>query len=546
MEVQVIERNVSFIKLTKSLVKPHLIIFYALTFSFYMGLANRWQSQQGDAAGYVDALSASEDYKLNFAYGLSPIRAIELFQSQPIPGCLEGFSNPYDEISFLHIHPYLFSFLSKFFDPRFLPIGSWPLLLLSLSYALGVVTLFLFMKKKTNFHISLGYSSIILFASPLFFESLRGQPYLDRLAFGPIILILLWIYESRYLKKKDLRVLLLLCFLTGTLSERAALILAVLLLCAPILFNGFGILKERKVWPLFSVSLILLIYYYLWTQFFSSSAYGDNTAFQNFLPNLSRLFVGDRNFNFQILLTILVPFLLLSLIRFKYFVLLILIVLPNLLADVGGAELSGFSTHYLAFILPVAAVTSSLGCIELYQRLHIKNKRFASSITLVMLLLISSSSLNLYLSKTDSGMSHLAKIQVMGGKQLDAFGVINKNIRQSREFRYELALSFTEGIKREFSSAITTPEPFMPTLLLHSHRKLEMFPVGIGINDYLIVPYSTEEFLEVEYTFNGAISLKNQKLWSNCIKNILNDSYVEQKKAPTVVGNYILYKKRIN
>ncbi len=541
-----IERNIDLLRIIKSLIKPHVIGFYLLTFGFYNGLANRWQSHQGDAAGYVDSLAASGDYKLNFAYGLSPKRAIELFQMQPTQGCIDGFSNPYSEISFLQIHPYLFSFLSKFFDPRFLSIETWPLLLLSLSYALGVVTLFLLVKKSTNIQVALGYVTLILFASPLFFESLRGQPYLDRLAFGPIILILWRIYEGKYFSKKDLGIFILLCLLTGTFSERAALILAMLLLFAPIMFKGLGALNDRKTWPIFSLSLFLFTYYYLWTRFFSSGEYSGNTAFQNFLPNLSRLISGDRNLNFQILLMILIPFFLLSLIRLRHISLVILVVLPNLLADVGGAELSGFSTHYLAFILPVVAVTSGLGSVELYQRLNLKNKRFAQSFTLVVLLLINSISLNLYLNKIDSGTPHFTKIQVTGGKQLDAFGIIDKNIRQNREFRGELAFNFTKGIDRELSGAITTPESFMPTLLLHSHRKLEMFPVGIGINDYLIVPYSTEEFLDVEYTFNGAISLKNQKLWSNCIKNILNDSYVEQKKAPTVLGNYILYKKRIN
>ncbi len=540
-----IERNVSLLRVAKSLIKPHVIGFYLLTFGFYTGQANRWQSHQGDAAGYVDSLAASGGYQLNFAYGLSTKRAVELFQMQPIQGCIEGFSNPYSEISFLQIHPYLFSFLSRFFDPRFLSIETWPLLLLSLSYALGVVTLFLLVKKNTNVQVAFGYLALILFASPLFFESLRGQPYLDRLAFGPIILILWRIYEGRYLGKKDLGIFILLCLLTGTFSERAALVLAMLLLCAPIMFKGLGTLKERKTWPIFSLSLFLFTYYYLWTRFFSSGEYSGNTAFQNFLPNLSRLFSGDRNLNFQLLLTILIPFLLLSSIRLRHIGLVILVVLPNLLADVGGAELSGFSTHYLAFILPVVAVTSGLGSVALYQRLNLKNKKFAQSISIVVLLLISGISLNLYLSKIDSSTPHLTKIQVTGGKQLEAFGIINKNIRQNREFREELATNFTKSIEGELSGAITTPEPFMPTLLLHGHRKLEVFPVGIGINDYLIIPYNTEEFLEVEYTFNGAISLENQKLWSNCIKNIVNEAYVEQKKAPVEIGNFILYKKKM-
>ena len=66
------------------LLKPSLIGTYLLTFCFYTGLSSRWLTQQGDAAGYVDALSASGNYKVNFSYGLSFNRGMELFQKNPV------------------------------------------------------------------------------------------------------------------------------------------------------------------------------------------------------------------------------------------------------------------------------------------------------------------------------------------------------------------------------------------------------------------------------------------------------------------------------
>ena len=525
------------------LIKPNLISFYVLTFCFYAGQANRFQSHQADAAGYVDTLAASNDYKLNFAYGFSGKRAIELFQMAPLQGCSEGFSNPYADISFFRVHPYLISFFSRFLDPNFQSIATWPLLLLSLSYAAGMVSLFSLVKRETNLKIAISFFLFILCSSPLFFESLRGQPYIDRLAFGPIIMILVRIYEKRYLRKSDLVITLFLCLLTGTFSERAALILGALLLFAPIIFNGLETIRESKTWALFAAGLALFTYYWVWNQIYSSGEYTGNTAIQNFLPNLSRLLSGDRNLNFQIFLSVIASFILISLFRIRFFVLVLLVVLPNLLADVGGAELSGFSTHYLGFILPVVAVTSGLGLIELYRYLNLKNSKRALSKTLLVSLVLGMLSSNLYLSHIDAGAPYFSKVELMIGKQLDAFGLSDKRIQKGREYRHEMALEFTKGIASDSVNTITSPEPFLPTLMIQGHRTLEIFPVGIGLNKYLIVPFLTEDFLEVEYTFNGTISLENQKIWSSCIKKILENNYIELKKSPTQIGNYVLYKK---
>jgi hypothetical protein len=274
------------------------------------------------------------------------------------------------------------------------------------------------------------------------------------------------------------------------------------------------------------------------------SAYKGATDFQNFIPNLLRLINGDRNLNFQIFLFVVAPFILLSLVKLRNSGLVLLAVLPNLLVDVGGAELSGFSTHYLAFVLPILSITSSLGCIALFRYFTLKRRKNGSAKTILVIILLSLFGMNSYASKMDSGTPHLLKIQTMTGRAFDTLGFTQKDIQLSRDFNEKLNSDFIKTIEKRFDKVVTTPEQFMPTLFIHGDRHVELFPVGIGVNDYLIIPFKTRDFLEVDYNYNGLIPIDNQKIWSSCIKDILEKEYIEKAKSSEMIGNYILYKKK--
>lgn len=544
--VDVFVRKISELraKLWNLLTESNLMMTFLLAFCIYTGLSSRWMSQQGDAAGYVDALSASGNYNINFSYGLSFNRGVELFQMNPNQGCIDGFSNTYKDVSFLRVHLYLFAIFSKLFDPRILPIPSWPLLLLSISYAIGITTIFQLIKRHTNFKVAFSYIGLVLIASPLFYESLRGQPYLDRLAFGPIVILLSRLYQKKFQKKRDLAIIIFISLITASISERAALIAGLILIISPIIFVGIKAPREANSKALLVLGVFFILCYFLWSNFYSISAYEGNTDPRNFYPNFLRLIDGDRNFNFQIYLSVIAPFILLSLAKLRYLGLVFLAVFPNLLVDVGGAELSGFSTHYLAFVLPILSITSSIGCVELFRHFGLRGSKNVSAKIILVIALLSLLGLNVYAIKVEPEISHIMKIQTFTGRAFDALGFTNKEVRLSRKFSEGLNSDFIENIEIRFDKVVTTPERFMPTLLVHGHRRVEMFPVGIGVNEYLIIPFLNHDYLEVDYNFNGLIPLEHRKIWSSCIRDILERDYVEKARTSEVIGNYILYKKK--
>ena len=93
------------------------VLFLTLTTLIYLGLKSRWITQQGDAAGFVDAMTdQSKTGDINFTYGLSTKALSRLFADAPSQIDASQFFDPDSSTSFIHWHPYLFSYI-----PRIIP-----------------------------------------------------------------------------------------------------------------------------------------------------------------------------------------------------------------------------------------------------------------------------------------------------------------------------------------------------------------------------------------------------------------------------------------
>ena len=85
----------------------------------------------------------------------------------------------------------------------------------------------------------------------------------------------------------------------------------------------------------------------------------------------------------------------------------------------------------------------------------------------------------------------------------------------------------------------------MPALTRVGFGSIDYFPIGLGNNDVVIVPFTTDEFNVVEISIYGLVPVETRELWSRIILDLVGKSYVEISRGSGYYGNVIAYKKRI-
>ncbi|MGC4062894.1 MAG: DUF2079 domain-containing protein [Aquabacterium sp.] len=199
---------------------------------------------------------------------------------------------------------------------------------------------------------------------PLFGGGLVGQFYPDRL-FVPLALILC---HQAY-RHVGIGYLLITALLTSLVNERAALIGGLLLLLVPFCSPQFGANRKRVVQTL-AVGLAMLAYAYAQKRFVLENAYYDT-----YLPHG----IGDLILRFQHrrlfaeraveLLLVSTPLLLLSLGHVRLGAVAVFVMVPNVIGDVGGAEKTGWVTHYHSYYFPVLVFAATMGFVQLLERI---------------------------------------------------------------------------------------------------------------------------------------------------------------------------------
>lgn len=507
-----------------------------ITFQIFKGLNSRWLLQNGDAAGYVDILSPNSGMNtFRFAYGFSTLRLQELLALGPDEITEVGFNNPYSTKPFYQAHPYLIGYVIRLIKIPLFQIETVPLILLAISYSMGVMTLTMFGVKKNIQPIKIFLLLSVIVTSVIFIGSLRGQPYIDRLTFGPFIVIFLRLTESQSLTKRkwiELYGLAVFCIL---LSERAALMVGVLIIMVTLLTIKYKqtIDLHHKVVILFGI--LGIGWYQFWASKISANRdVANNTSLKLLWSNLKTFLIGDRQQQAIIFLLALVPFFLFVVFLNRYFLVFLLFILPNVLVSIGGAELSGFSTHYHAMYLPIAAAVILLAVVSLKE---LPRKSWRNQLVLPVIVLALSSNLTM----NSVNKYSLSNITDNLGQLADSFGFIRPDMQVIRAATKIEYLAIFELIEPK-SSVLSMPEGFMPAGVHSGFTRIDYFPVGIGQSEYLLVPFIDSEYSQVEFSLFGLVPEKNRAKWSSAILNEINKSYVEFAKYNGTYGFISVYK----
>lgn len=531
-------------KFTKIQVKialySSLVLF--LSISIFQGLNSRWLTQQGDAAGFVDSLAGDQPaLKLNFTYGLSFTRLRELWSNPSNLPPLSPFSNNYEEVSFFEIHPYIFSYFFRWIPQPFPEIQWAPLFILATSYAIGITLLLKYLKARPISSFNIALVLITMGTSPILVESMRGQPYFDKLFFGPCIALILTLYFKDVTKTSPRILVLFMLIMLQSLSERASLMSSTVALLILTIKYKSNVVLNRQILQITVLSLIGICWYFVWIRNFSANTDLNNLALSYYYHNLKETFFGDRRNSLIVLLVSLIPIILLTFGKLRFLFFGFAFILPNLLVTVGGAELTGFQTHYHSLYLPIILSFAVIAVSHSYSSGKVgRTSKFLIPVSLCLSLVANGTYGHYVLGLED----HKMNMVNTGARILDAYGLTPRSIEKSRRSKEQAMLKSIKELEVKENARISAPEIYMPTLTNLGFRTLDYFPIGIGDNDIIIVPFLDDMGQELDILFYGQLPQENVNTWSERIFSELDKDYVRLNFFREPFGNFAIYSKR--
>lgn len=384
---------------------------------------------------------------------------------------------------------------------------------------------------------------LLVIAYPNWSQALDGQYYFDRLfLFAGLLLCAL---SYHLLRQPDSRRLLAaviaVAIVTASIHERSAIFTGGFLIAFAVLFRTQGLTRKTFLTLIFLG--VCLAIYAVGITFTFQSAVSSGRSNQEFYLSQFNLENIINRLSQPTMRASLIKFLFVNLC-FAFLFLrsaprLMIIALgamvPNIIFTAGGAELSGWSTHYHTTYVPFIIFAAAVGYARvLSPGLPQKNLRFFfAGMVAVMVLLLS---YNLY--GQPGKLFSLSRVQnhIFVKATEFAFG------EQTNSYRYviskyrELDAAVPKGVK------VTTEEGYFQTLI--RGRTVFNYPIGLDIADMAVLTVAQDHATKLNY-YSGAISpqgAEKQLMINLCLNKRLAAAGYDVKN-PILIYNFAILRR---
>lgn len=318
-------------------------------------------------------------------------------------------------------------------------------------------------------------ATLMISLHPAWSWSILGQPFVDRifLPFG-----LLAIYSLDYLKSNKLSLIFI--TICGLIVEKAILYCGVFLILHTMLNYRSLETKDRLVRVGFGI--ILIITFEVITKIYLTS----NPYYSSFIQFSFTHYINllsDQRFTNGIFSLLLLngPILLLILWTSpKLFIVTLAMMVPNLIGNIGGAEKTGYATHYHTLYFPflIYAFCRSIGYIS--EKLYFKSR-------VVKVLIFSFLFINsiIYYAVDFTSQQTIYLNFQRNFSYLSGFNDFSKN--QSRH--QVITKKIAEVIPTD--SNVSSIEAGFPYLYLH--RKASIYPYNLNESDFILMNYTKND-----------------------------------------------------
>lgn len=513
----------------KELTIKVLLIGLAVAF-VTAGIASRIKTSNLDTANFLSFMDRTVLFTpLVSDYATHHNGVFELVGASPSNVCsVIDNANKYSR-NFFPIHAYLI--------PTVMSLSGWIIPLptnwiagiwIAVSLVGGLLSLMIFLtKNKIPAIASIVFLGTLL-VYPVLSNAFVGQIYVDLLIFGPACAstLLVWWMKHRSLAVWPWILLLLICL--SSVSERGAFLAGVIGIVYPVIIFGKSLIKIREARFVFSVGLLAWCWMLIWTRFIQSNVAYQQLSFVGAVARFESLLEQPTRTQFFIFVTTSLVLLALSMIGGRSFLITAIALSPNLLISTGGAELSGFYTHYHQTYLALLISTATIGFIRVnswISRSGVNLKR-ALSTGLAAIIMITS-----LLSWTQLGRKTTFAQLRFDTRQL----ILPPKLNRVSTERAEKLDQLTSSLKTLNPEIISGGESIMPALFLAGFKDVEYWPIGVGVVDVVVAPLI--DGLPRVYPFGD--------VWGNgdelqkCTMELLNTEYELVQKFE----DYAIYKK---
>jgi hypothetical protein len=396
---------------------------------------------------------------------------------------------PASERNLLGFHAYLILYPIAAFV-RILPVNV-VLLTLDVICFTGIVVLSYFMLRSRGIPIvAAAVFCLAIISHPAWSEGLlSGQFYVDRL-------FILAGFVFMYLASRDQTprpYLFAAAVVCMSINERASLTAGIFLLVYVALY--WKDIKTDRSLKL-GLSVAMLLYGWLIVKF----VIGSNPYYSTFMPASMGDVIARFNQpafaeNARLFILVCLPLLLIALFEPRAAAIAIIMLLPNVLGTIGGAEKVGWSTHYHASYFPALIWAALVGYIAAF--------RMATTRKLLPVFYAGAGVAVLYLGMLNPYSPHQVSFSPAN---IDNHFIFQFK-RQAQGYLSSAGLAFAalgNDVRAAVpeGSVVTTIEAGMP--LLYRNRTVEFLPVDIDRADYAVLEITSAPGQPM--TYGGVIS----------------------------------------
>jgi hypothetical protein len=515
--------------------------FFPILINIYVGFETRIRAGYLDTAGMMD-LVKPENVKVPFnsdylagAYG----GLISLISSTNETICNVARNiNTSSESNIFQDHAYLLSWPLSILN-YVLPINSLQIVaaVYLFSYLSVFASTYIFLS-KIGVRLSTKISTLFAIATyPVFAVAFTGQPFFDHLMIGfaaPLIYLVWWTKNRSIKVYKWVVVLTMLLTMT---TERGASLASLISIGYLVLLHGSNCVKTKELRFILLSGLGSSIWFIIWIKYFQSyGAYG-NISFNGIVSRFGALFDSPLSGSVFVFFGTSIFWIILNLLSGRFSLISLFAMSPNLLISIGGAELTGFLTHYHQVYSAALVAGGVIGIAHFDLRItktkySVVKKNILSGCCIVFLIA------SAFVYKINSVEANSGKVWASIQQiWLPNQSSVQESARNRANFLRETLLE----IEKYKAVSISAPENFGPALRISGYKNYEYWPTAVGQSTIVIAPFDQDT--PIVFPFGDYYGTGTTL--AECVSNELKTSYTLFKVVKNdFLGEYRFYLKR--
>jgi hypothetical protein len=501
------------------------VLFLGLAVPMAYVKNSKWVEGYGDTAMLGQATQSVATRGLPLVQSTPSIEAFMNRQIASLPAkvaCNVDLTTPLEtEENFFRVHTYLILYLIAPLT-WILPVSIiWSTLTVAVFLGLVFAT-YIFLRNGGVPIVASALFGALVTVHPVWSQGLYfWQPYVDRLF---LLLGGLFIFAvvARHLNRHWV---ILFGVLSALLLERVGIVIGVFAV-------GYTLLYWRKRqkdrYFLLVCGMGFVIFSYIVVRIFVNDYYSN---YGGYLPVswddlLLRLATPEFRNNLDLFLIVnLGVFGLLSLFDLRALALAVVIMSPNMIGSIGGAEKTGWSTHYHSLYFPFLMWAAASGFIYLFRTVKPRIMRLGLY-TLPALGILIFGTMNPPFTKAD--LQEYSLTNFFGNNAvLRSFSDLPLYLDSTRRYQVQMMQTDVGGVIPEGSS-VSGPESVFPSL--YEHHTLYIYPIGMDVADYAIPQVIS------------SLGADNQALLTECLRNRMSDAGYDMLH-PIYAGSMDIYRR---